>query len=199
MTYQQLIDNIKSLGFSDDAEMQEFAESGVLYDSINRAIAEINFAVPGSAPRNKEYTFSVDKEDEEVMYIDMESIDPKFMELAETAMLYAKDDIYNKFNDFDLMNESTIVFDPTDYEGDFRVLYKVYHDDFTEDSALDEEIPLARKVHHIVPLLAGYYVWLEDEPQKAAQYYNLYEQEKTEIELKSQSNKFKCRVLPGGM
>ena len=141
----------------------------------------------------------MDKEDEEVMYIDMESIDPKFMELAETAMLYAKDDIYTKFNDFDLMNESTIVFDPTDYEGDFRVLYKVYHDDFTEDSDLSEEIPLARKVHHIVPLLAGYYVWLEDEPQKAAQYYNLYEQEKTEIEMKSQTNKFKCRVLPGGM
>lgn len=202
MTYQEVIDNIMALGFSDEAEMEEFEENGVLNASINRAISIINLDVPGAAPRNKEYTFSADEADTEVIYIDMESVDETFMEFADTAMLYMADgsDNYVKFNDFDIINDSTIIFDPTDYAGDFRVLYKAEHEIYTgTDEQKASDIPLARKVHHLVPLLAGYYVWLEDEPTKAAQYYNLYEQRVNEIVAKSQTNKPRMRVLAGGM
>ena len=200
MTYQECIDNIRDLGFSDDAEMEEFGE--LVYNSINRAISEINVAVPGSAPRNEQYDFSVEEADTDLIYIDMEDEDEAFMEFADTAMLYMANgkEFYTKFNDFDVVNESTVLLDPTNYNGDFRILYKVAHETFAgTDAQRREELPLARKVHHLVPLLAGYYVWLEDEPTKAAQYYNMYEQRKEEIVQTSQSTKPRVRVLAGGM
>lgn len=200
MTYQEIIDNIKSLGFSDDAEMEEFMDSGVLPDSINRAITKINLEVPGSAPRNKIYEFDIEDGETEPLYIDMESIDPLFVDFAETAMLRtdAGEDIYRQYNDFDIVNESTVLMEPV--AGEYRIQYKADPEKFTGTAEqLDATIPLARKVHHLVPLLAGYYVWLEDEPAKAAQYYNMYETEKNEIVDNSNSSKPRARILAGGI
>lgn len=198
MTYEQLIAHVRDLGFGEDSEIQGFDE--VVPNAINLAIAKINLEVPGSAPRNSEYDFSVDEADEETIYIDMEDIDEDFMEFAETPMLYSKEgsSFYLRFNNFDIINESTIVLDETEYAGDFRVLYKVSHERFTGTPAqLREELPLARKVHEIVPLLVAYFVWLDDEPSKAAQYYNMYE---AAIEaIKEKANQPKGRVLEGGI
>ena len=43
MTYKELIDNIRDLGFSDDSEIDEFEEDvDVIANAINRAITEIS-------------------------------------------------------------------------------------------------------------------------------------------------------------
>lgn len=198
MTYEQLIAHVRDLGFGEDSEIQDFDE--VVPNAINLAIAKINLEVPGSAPRNSEYDFSVDEADEETIYIDMEDIDEDFMEFAETPMLYSKEgsSFYLRFNNFDIINESTIVLDETGCAGDFRVLYKVSHERFTGTAAqLREELPLARKVHHIVPLLVAYFVWLDDDSTKAAQYYNLYREA---IETLSEAaNIPRGRILEGGI
>jgi len=198
MTYQELIDNIRDLGFSDDEEMEEFGE--LVPNAINRAISEINLDVPGAAPRNKEYDFTVLATDTARMYIDMESVDPDFMEFAETYMLHAEPDsvVFTEFNDFEVKNESTIVIDPAGYEGTFRVIYKAAHAKFTGNE-LSDTLPLTAAVHYLVPLLASYYVWLEDEPSKAVQYLNRYEQLLEEYKAKLANKRLRVRVLPGGM
>lgn len=237
MTYEEVIANIRDLGFSDNEEIQDFGE--LVPNAIERAITEINVAVPTAAPRNAYYDFTVDSTTNDPIYIDMEDIDDAFMEFADTEMLFKKTVLtenekaeraeltekqslgtiteeeevrltnlnekentrtYTRFHDFDIMNESTIILDPTGYDGDFRVIYKKSHERFTGASAqLQEQIPLNRKVHHLVELLAAYYVWIEDEPTKAAQYYNMYETELNEVKMKSMNKKPRMRVLAGGI
>lgn len=200
MTYQELIDNLKDLGFANESEITEFAEQGILYTAIERATTQINTSVPGSAPRNEQYDFSVEENDTEIIRINMEEEDDTFIDFAETAMLYQKhgSDSYVRFTDYDIMNESTVELDPSGYYGDFRILYKVMHEPFKGTaSQLREDLPLARRVHFLVPLLAAYYLWLEDEPAKAALYYNRYLEAKED--MLDSTAKIRGRILPGGI
>lgn len=177
MTYQELINNIRSLGFSDDAEIEEFAESGVLYDSINRAITRINLEY---SPILEKYEFDIADEDTGYLYLNLTDVDDLFLDFADTPVLIAKNgsDFYKTFADFDIETENTLVINADDNKGSFRVFYKQQHEAFTGTTAqLREDLPLQLKVHHLVPLLTSYYVWLEDEPTKAAQYYNMFETE----------------------
>lgn len=205
MTYQELINNIRSLGFSDDAEMQEFAESGVLYDSINRAITELNLNV---APNVKRYEFDIDSDEEDYLYINMTDVDKRFLDFADTPVLFSETDgstevqLYTVFNDYRIEAGDTVVIETGAFRStgshSFRIFYKAEHETF-DGTRADEDLPLPRKIHHLVPLLASYYVWLEDEPAKAAQYYNTYEQLGEEIKSQSVDKRARIRVLPGGI
>lgn len=212
MIYQELINNIRDLGFSDDAEMEEFGE--LVPNSINRAITEINLEV---APIIERYEFEITDEDEGFMYITMPDIDENFLDFADTPILYATTEYekgeaketshYKRFNDFEIEANDTIVIDVDsmkltsnkDEEVDsaisIRVFYKAQHTRY-DGTQLAEDLPLPLKVHHLVPLLASYYIWLEDEPTKAAQYYNLYEQKKADFTINA---KPRMRVLSGGI
>lgn len=195
MNYQQCIDNIRDLGFSDDSEMQEFGE--LVPNSINRAITEINLNV---APIIERYEFSVDDTDTGYIYTTMTDIDDGFLEFVDNPVTYEENgtETYKRFSDYDIEAEDTIVVNADDLNGSFRVFYKVAHETFTgTERQLREDLPLPLKVHHLVPLIAAYYVWMEDEPAKAAQYYNLYEQRKEDyIE---QSTKPKGTIWAGGI
>lgn len=200
MTYAEIIANIRDLGFSDNDEIEEFGE--LVPNAIERAVTQINIDVPGAAPRNTQYDFTVAAEDTDLVYVDMEDVDSSFMEFAETNMLYkpSTSNVYTKFTDFDIMNESTIILDPASYDGAFRVIYKKAHTKFTgAEDQLDTQVPLNQKVHHLVEFLAAYYVWLEDEPTKAAQYYNMYEQKIAEIKAEELNKKPRMRILLGGI
>lgn len=212
MTYQELIDNIRDLGFSDDSEMEEFGE--LVPNSINRAITEINLEV---SPIIERYEVEITDEDEGYMYITMPDIDDNFLDFADVPVLYAtttyKDGVatetpyYKRFNDYEIEAGDTIVIncdelglgrdEDSDIENSLslRVFYKAAHVDY-DGSQLLEEMPLPKKVHYLVPLLASYYIWLEDEPTKAAQYYNLYEQKKDSMTVNA---KPKMRILSGGI
>ena len=196
MTYQEVINNIKSLGFSDDDEMEEFADSGVLYDSINRAITEINV---NSAPNYEKYEFTIEDSDTGFLYINLADMDEMFMEFADTPVLFEKDgsDYYQAFSDYQIETENTVVIDADANKGSFRIFYKAAHDPLTNVQQYKDDVPLPLKVHHLVPLLAAYYVWMEDEPAKAAQYYNMYEQKS--VEVKNQTDTPRARIIPGGI
>ncbi len=227
MIYQELINNIRDLGFSDDAEMEEFGE--LVPNNINRAITEINLEV---APIIERYEFDlkgdtvdsngqiVQKGDTGYLYITMPDIDENFLDFADTPVHYSqsylkkeKNDqgvweeklietpLYTRFNDYEIEANDTIVINvdglklANNQTYSFRVFYKVLHTPF-DGSQLDTRLPLPLKVHHLVPLLASYYIWLEDEPTKAAQYYNLYEQAKADLTINA---KPRMRVLSGGI
>ena len=195
MNYQEVIDNIRNLGFSDVEEMSEFGD--IVPNAINRAISEININV---APIRERYEFSVDETDNGMLYITMTDIDDGFLEFVDNPVVYEEDgqEVYRPFSSYHIETEDTIVIDADGCKGSFRIFYKVAHETFTgSDRQLKEDVPLPLKVHHLVPLIAAYYVWLEDEPAKAAQYYNLYEQRKEDyIE---QSSKPKGTIQPGGI
>lgn len=197
MTYQDLIDNIRDLGFSDDEEMEEFAETGLLYTAIDRAITRINLEF---APIIERYEFEITDSDTEYMYIDMTDVDENFLDFADTAVLIEKGGVgkYAKFSNYDIEADNTLVINADENKGKFRVFYKAQHEKFT-GAQRREELPVPLKAHHIVALLAAYYVWLDDDPTKAAQYYNMFETERDTMLLESQTNKIKVRVLPGGM
>ena len=199
MTYQELINEIRDLGFSDDSEIEEFAEAGLLYSAINRAITRINLEL---YPIIEKYEFDISDDDTGYLYITMTDIDDLFLDFADTPVLFERDgaDFYTKFADYEIEADNTLVINADKNKGSFRVFYKVAHDTFTGRTAqLKEDLPLQLKVHHLVPLLASYYVWNEDEPTKAAQYLNLFESEKAELKEQALARKFKVRVVSGGL
>ena len=199
MTYQELINEIRDLGFSDDSEIEEFAEAGLLFSAINRAITRINLEL---YPIIEKYEFDISDDDTGYLYITMTDIDDLFLDFADTPVLFERDgaDFYTKFADYEIEADNTLVINADKNKGSFRVFYKVAHDTFTGKTAqLKEDLPLQLKVHHLVPLLASYYVWNEDEPTKAAQYLNLFESEKAELKEQALARKFKVRVVSGGL
>lgn len=227
MTYQELINNIRDLGFSDDAEMEEFGE--LIPNSINRAITEINLEV---APIIERYEFDLegDKVDENgkvikkgdsgYLYITMPDVDENFLDFTDTPVHYSETrqvkklndqnewvtetvetPLYTRFNDYEIEAEDTVVINVDELRlannetYSFRIFYKAMHTPF-DGSQIDERLPLPLKVHHLVPLIASYYIWLEDEPTKASQYYNMFEQTRTELTVNA---KPRMRVLSGGI
>ena len=199
MTYQELINEIRDLGFSDDSEIEEFAEAGLLFSAINRAITRINLEL---YPIIEKYEFDISDDDTGYLYITMTDIDDLFLDFADMPVLFERDgaNFYTKFGDYEIEADNTLVINADKNKGSFRVFYKVAHDTFTgKTSQLKEDLPLQLKVHHLVPLLASYYVWNEDEPTKAAQYLNLFEAEKAELKEQALARKFKVRVMSGGL
>ena len=199
MTYQELINEIRDLGFSDDSEIEEFAEAGLLFSAINRAITRINLEL---YPIIEKYEFDISDDDTGYLYITMTDIDDLFLDFADMPVLFERDgaNFYTKFGDYEIEADNTLVINADKNKGSFRVFYKVAHDTFTgKTSQLKEDLPLQLKVHHLVPLLASYYVWNEDEPTKAAQYLNLFESEKAELKEQALARKFKVRVMSGGL
>lgn len=191
MNYSELINNIRDLGFSEDDEIEEMGE--LIPNSINRAISEINIGV---APILEKHEVELTDDDEGYIYIDMLEVDESFLDFADTPVLFERDgtSYYKKFADYDIEMGRTVVINADEYKGKFRIFYKVAHETFTlEDEMLEEELPLPLRAHHLVPLLASFYVWEEDDPSRATQYYNIYEQRAQEVV--SSTKQLKAKII----
>ena len=190
MNYGEIKQNLISLGFAEDSDYEEYEELGYTYDAINRAISIIG----GQFPYVAKYEFEIDETDEGILYIDMTDR-AGFLELAETPVLFEKDgdEMFKKFGDYQIEMGHTVVIDADENKGSFRIYYnkectQVNAD--TEDSFVPE-LPL--KVHHLIPLLAAYYLWLDDDVAKASQYFNLYETEYAVTVQKEQQPRMRVR------
>ena len=174
MNYGQIKQNLISLGFAEESDYQEFEELGYTYDCINRAIDQIENQFPYIA----KYEFEIDESDTGILYIDMTDRQG-FLGLAETPVVFEVngEETFRKFGDYQIEMGHTIVIKVDDYEGMFRIYYNKQCTDITSTTS-DAYVPeLPNKVHHLIPLLAAYYLWLDDDAAKAAQYYNMYETE----------------------
>lgn len=195
MNYGQLKNEIRDLGFSEDAEIAEFAD--IVPNSINRAITEINLTV---CPITGTYQIEQDGTDNDLLYYDIEELTKengivKFLEFADTPVMYG-DSVYKKFADYEIEREKILILDGS-ISGKFKVFYKKAHDPFNTESDDSVELPLPLKAHHLVPLLASYYIWLEDEKAKAVDYYNQYEKLSQKVMESSTDNR--VRILSGGI
>lgn len=195
MKYEQLKRELINLGFADEAELEEFGT--IVTDAINRAITEINLTV---APIIGTYEIEQDGTEEDILYYDMPSLTKRngvvnFLEFADTPVKIGTD-VYRKFSDYEIENGDTLVLDGR-VAGTFKVFYKKAHTPITGETPNDTELELPLKAHVLVPLLAAYYVWLEDEKSKAVDYYNQYE--KLSQHILSESRKPRMTILSGGI
>lgn len=196
MNYGELKEQIRDLGFAEDAEIEEF--DGVVPNAINRAVTEINLLV---APNIGTYTFEQDGKSDDLIYYDMEELTAdedgtiRFLEFADTPVKIGKG-VYKQFNDFEIEDRKTLILAGST-SGNFKVFYKKAHTPFTLDTEDEAKIELPLKAHHLVPLLASYYIWMEDENAKAVAYYNQYE--RLVQELRSNDEKPRARIMSGGI
>lgn len=196
MNYGELKAQIRDLGFAEDAEIDEFDE--VVPNAINRAITEINLIV---TPNVGTYKFEQDGAESDLLYYDMEELTAdesgtvRFLEFADTPVMVGPT-VYKQYNDFEIENDKVLIMDGS-VKGSFKVFYKRAHTPFTLDSEDSAPIELPLKVHHLVPLLASYYIWMEDENAKAVAYYNQYERLVQEIKMAAE--KPRARIMSGGI
>lgn len=196
MNYGELKAQIRDLGFAEDAEIDEFDE--VVPNAINRAITEINLIV---TPNVGTYKFEQDGIESDLLYYDMEELTAdesgtvRFLEFADTPVMVGPT-VYKQYNDFEIENDKVLIMDGS-VKGSFKVFYKRAHTPFTLDSEDSAPIELPLKVHHLVPLLASYYIWMEDENAKAVAYYNQYERLVQEIKMAAE--KPRARIMSGGI
>lgn len=195
MKYEQLKRELINLGFADETELEEFGT--IVTDAINRAITEINLTV---APIIGTYEIEQDGTEEDILYYDMPSLTKRngvvnFLEFADTPVKIGTD-VYRKFSDYEIEGGNTLVIDGR-IIGTFKVFYKKAHTPITQETPDDTELELPLKAHILVPLLAAYYVWIEDEKTKAVDYYNQYE--KLSQHILSESRKPRMTILSGGI
>lgn len=178
MNLSEIRHNLISLGFAEESDYDEFEELGYTYDCINRAISTIQSIFPQIA----KYEFELDDSDTGTLYIDMTDR-PGFLSLAETPVLFEVNgsEMFRKFGDYQVEMGHTIVMNADAYAGSFRIYYNkaCTEIDSTTPDSFEPELP--KKVHHLIPLLAAYYLWLDDDERKAVQYYNNYESELSQI------------------
>ena len=190
MNYGQVIDQIRDLGFGDDDEIEEFGE--LVPNAINRAITEIsmNYApimsyyditqpLDGMTEEQWNKSQGEDENGEPLpSYSDQiyEYLMPDdFMKFADVPVKrQLGEGIYQRFNDFEIENGDTIILGGNNI-GTFRVFYVADHEPFTVKSSRGMDIPLPLKAHHLLPLLASYYVWLDDDQAKAQEYFARYQ------------------------
>lgn len=179
MNYGEIKHNLISLGFAEESDYTEYEDLGYTYDAINRAISHLN----NQFPYIDTYEFEIDDTDEGTFVVDMADRDG-FLELAKDSPVLIEEngkEVFEPFGDYLLKMERVLHINADENKGTFRVYYAklcAQIDENTPDTFVPE-LPL--KVHHLIPLLAAYYLWLDDDAAKATQYYNMYEGEYTLI------------------
>lgn len=195
MNLSEIKQNLISLGFGEESDIEEYDALGYVNDSINRAISIISNSFPYI--QKAEVTFS--NKDSGIAYVDM-SENVGFLDFAtETPVMYEKagENVFKRFNDYDIEMDTIVVIDSTNLNGSIRIYYEKQCTQITDETQADfvPEIPL--KAHHLIPLLAAYYLWLDDDQVKATQYYNMYETELSMLLQKAQRPRM--RILDGGL
>ena len=191
MNFGEIKQNLISLGFAEESDLEEYNELGYTYDAVNRAISFLG----GNFPYIAKYEFELDETDDGILYIDMTDRDG-FLELTETPVMFEANgqEIYRKFGDYQIEMGHTIVMNASDYVGSFRIYYSKQCTQVDKDTpdTFVPELPL--KAHHLIPLLASYYLWLDDDVAKASTYYNMYEQEAAVVLAKENQPRMRVRT-----
>lgn len=175
MNYGEIKHNLISLGFAEEDDYAEYEELGYTYDAINRAIDIIRT----DFPYVDWYEFELDDTDTGPFELDMAVSAPGFIELAKDTPVRIEangQEVFQPFSEYEIKMDRVLHINADRNKGIFRVYYNRTCTTIGPETAdtFIPEIPI--KVHHLIPLLAAYYLWLDDDVAKATQYQNLYEE-----------------------
>ena len=70
---------------------------------------------------------------------------------------------------------------PKEQRGTYEIRCEVFPERFLSSADDNKQLPLAEDLAELVPLLVASYIWLDDEPEKAARYKSLYDLAAREI------------------
>ena len=173
MNYGELKKEIVDLGFEEDAVLTETEYRRKIVSSVNRAIDIINTT---GFPIIK----SVMVEGEE-MY-DMPFIAPDFVDFYGYPKMTVNG-VRTSFTDFSIEAKRKLYTNGN--TSLMEVYYVAYPTRITESTPDDFEIELDKPALPLVPLLASYFIWLDDDERKATMYYNMYDMKLNEIRANS--------------
>ena len=193
MNYGQIKIKIQNLGFAEAEEMGDF-DVNLIPNAVNLAISEL----VQTYPIIDSLEFSIDNDDTGIFELDMETEGNNFYDfVGEAPVIYGENGSYEDFTDYRIRANRIVEINADEYKGDFRIRYKRGHFQFTKDSSDNLNLELPLKVQHLVPLLASYYVWLDDDVQKAQDYYTQYETAFNTVQ--EETTKPRARILTGGI
>jgi hypothetical protein len=169
MILGDLLAEIRDLGFESDAAMAE--SRALILNAINRAIRLINTTVrPILGFLDVEHPGGLER------YDIPELVGPDVYESIYGQVKRAgTDDLARYFI------ERRNVVGLEDEPGMYRVEYRRRPERITIDTPNEFEIELDFDVCPLLPLLASYFIWLDDDERKAVMYWNNYDDLKNQI------------------
>lgn len=184
MTLKYITDEIFNLAFENKEDYEE--NYTIVTQAINRAINTIcNEIRPlvdyktitttqQQASQYTEYDFKeLTKVGNSVVFMGFES-------------KLVKDGKYYPLSDFTLANNYTIVL--PNKSATYSIGYKKLPTLINETTLEEFEFEIDLELQVLIPLLASYYVWLDDDASKATSYYNDYENKRNYIISKTTRN-----------
>ena len=192
MNYGALKKHLKALAFEDEETITEYEENDVIPTAINRAVAMIGKKIPVM----KSYEFSQDGTDTEYQTYDFSKLVKDFLMFSKHPVQINDGEKYEPFGDYLEWDYHTIKV-PGNVSGTFLVQYRAKPASY-QAGMDDVEIPLEPITHEdLLPLLCAYFVWLDDDATKAAQYYNLYREVLDDV--MGVLKRPRVRILEGGV
>lgn len=169
MNYGELKKHIKALAFEEEDTISEYEENDVIPTAINRAISIIGKKIPIMST----YEFTQDGTDTDYQTYDFSTLTNDFLTFAKHPVRIDDGEKCEPFGNYLEWDYHTIKV-PGSASGTFIVQYRAKPASY-EAGMEDVEIPLEPITHEdLLPLLCAYFVWIDDDATKAAQYYNLY-------------------------
>lgn len=182
MNVGELKEKIVSLGFEEDSILTDSNYTKVIRDGVNRALKVINAEFPLIGT----YELSLDGTGDDIDEINLADLSDFDVLLNATI----KKELDGRmqilpFGDFTLLNDS-YVYVNQDIEGDITFFYRRKFTPITTATADNVTVDVHYKAEELVPLLASYYIWEDDSPDKAAKWMNEYERLRNMILATSQ-------------
>ena len=185
MNVGELKEQIVSLGFESDAVLTDSNYTKVIRDGINRALRRIcvEFPLIGS------YEVSYDGTGDELDKIDFSDVSDFDVLLNATIEKEVDGRIQVlPFADFKVIQDK-IVYINQDVDGTVTFFYRKRPTQITLTSADSDQVDIEYKAEPLLALLASYFIWIDDDREKASLWYNEYTDERDMIFATSQTPK----------
>jgi hypothetical protein len=185
MLYSEVKNQILSLGFETASTFSDADYQAYLRDGINKALVFINVDFPLIG----KYDISLDGTNDDLEEIDFTNetgfeflIDAKIKKEVGGRMKLLP------FADFEIVNNS-LVYINANIEGDVTFFYRKSPTFVTTSTTDGTVITVDKKAEPLVALLASYYIWNDDDPEKAAKWKNEFEDMRNLIQARSVEHK----------
>lgn len=173
MTYEEIKKEIRDLGFEEDGTISEY--NSIVANSVNRAVRFLCDV----RPYVKKHTLTQDGTAEGFVEYDFAEELPDFYEFYEKPK-YTENGERKTFDGYFIEGGGKLLV-RGDFAGSVDFYYRAMPTRIDENTPGTYEMEIDRILHPLIPVLASYFVWLDDDERKATYYWNIYDVRKEEL------------------